>query len=212
MRRGMPTLKQDRAAYAFCVHLSLSPPPRITARPRTTPTTRSTRVPISAMIDPETSGPTSDAVAGFQQSLGDLAPGASAWVGWVTVLAPDGDAQGAADRVRTWLAQRTSDKLLSDEIAGWASWINPAPQGASALESNLDAASQVILRMAQVEEGGASQGQILASIAPGQWNISSKARHGGMRSLASFGAGHFAEAMAAARTPDGSNGGWLPAA
>jgi hypothetical protein len=43
--------------------------------------------------DPGTGGPTTDAVAGFQSSLGTLATGAATWVGWITVLAPDANGQ-----------------------------------------------------------------------------------------------------------------------
>jgi hypothetical protein len=122
--------------------------------------------------DPGTGGPTTDAVAGFQSSLGNLATGTSAWVGWLTVLAPDANGQNAIVRVRSWVAGRTADKLLSDEIAGWQAWTTPPPSSASALESSVALQAQVVARMGQVAEPGGGNGQILASVAPGAWNIS----------------------------------------
>jgi hypothetical protein len=99
-----------------------------------------------------TGGATTDAVAGLQSSLGDLAVGASAWAGWFAVLAPDAMAAPAVDRVRAWIAGRAADKLLSDEVAAWGAWVSAPPAGASALEATLAKQSQVVLRMAQVAE------------------------------------------------------------
>jgi hypothetical protein len=146
--------------------------------------------------DPGTGGPTTDAVPGFQSSLGTLAPGASAWAGWVTVLAPDAQGSAAVDRVRAWVSGRTPDKLLADELSAWSSWITPAPKSASPLEAALAAQSQVVLRMGQVQESGGSKGQILASVAPGQWNIA-WVRDMAYATVALARSGHFAEAKAA---------------
>jgi hypothetical protein len=121
--------------------------------------------------DPGTGGPTTDAVPGFQTSLGSLAANQRVTVGWITVLAPDANGAAAVDRVRTWVAGRTPATLLSDEIAAWQAWTKPAPSVASKLESALALQAQVVLRMGQVQEMGSPAGQILASVAPGQWNI-----------------------------------------
>lgn len=122
--------------------------------------------------DPGTNGPTTGAVAGFQSSLGAPAANAPAWAGWLTVLAPDANGQAAIERVRTWVAGRTPDKLLADEVSAWQAWVQPAPAGASTLEASVAQQSQVVLRMGQVAETGTGSGQILASVWPGQWNIS----------------------------------------
>ena len=119
-----------------------------------------------------TGGPMTDAVGGLQQSLTDLPVGGTAWAGWYTVLAPDANGAAAAARVRTWIAGRTSDVLLASETAAWNAWVTPAPAGATSAEAALDAQAQVLVRMGQVTEVGYGYGQILASIAPGQWNIS----------------------------------------
>ncbi len=146
--------------------------------------------------DPGTSSPTTGAVAGFQTTLGNVALGQTYWVGWVTVLAPDGNGANAMATTRTWIAGRTEEQLLADEESGWASWLTPAPAGASGLEAALDQESQVILRMAQVTEPGAAYGQVLAAISPGEWNIT-WVRDMAYSTVALVKSGHYAEAKAA---------------
>jgi MYXO-CTERM domain-containing protein len=121
--------------------------------------------------DSGTGGPTTDAVCGHQFSLGDIAITTSAWAGWFSVLDPSANAQSAIDAVKTFIASRTPDKLLADELSAWQAWQSAAPSGASALESSVFAQSQSVLRMAQVTAGDVSDGQILAAVAPGEWNI-----------------------------------------
>jgi MYXO-CTERM domain-containing protein len=146
--------------------------------------------------DPGTGGPTTGAVPGFQSSLGTLAAGANAWVGWITVLAPDANGSAAVDAVRAWAAGRAPAKLLSDEVAGWQAWTTAPPASASPAEAALDLQAQVVLRMGQVQEPGGGQGQILASVAPGQWNIS-WVRDMAYATLGLIRSGHYAEAKAA---------------
>jgi MYXO-CTERM domain-containing protein len=121
--------------------------------------------------DPGPGSPYDDAVCGFQQSLGDLQTNQSAFAGWFSVLALDANAQPAVDRVRTWINGRAPDAILQDEIDGWTKWVPSAPMGSSQREADLWATSHAMLRMGQVSESGAPDGQILASIAPGKWNI-----------------------------------------
>jgi GH15 family glucan-1,4-alpha-glucosidase len=146
--------------------------------------------------DPGTGGPTTDAVAGFQNSLGSLAATTPTWVGWLTVLAPDADGQAAIERVRTWVAGRSPDQLLSDEVAGWQAWTTPPPSSASTTESALALQSQVIARMGQVTETGTGAGQILASVYPGTWNIT-WVRDMAYAVVGLVRSGHYAEARAA---------------
>ena len=122
--------------------------------------------------DPGTGGPATDAAAGFQNSLGSVSGTNSITVGWTTVLATDANGSAAADRVRAWVSGRSAEQLLADEVSGWQAWITPAPSGANALQAALDQQAQVDIRMGQVTESGGGQGQILASVAPGSWNIS----------------------------------------
>ncbi len=121
--------------------------------------------------DSGTGGPTTDAACGFQFSLGDIAQNASAYAGWFSVLDGGGDAQSSVDAVRAFTSSRTPDKVLADEISAWSAWQKAPPSGASALESSVYAQAQAMLRMAQVSASDASDGQILAAVAPGEWNI-----------------------------------------
>jgi MYXO-CTERM domain-containing protein len=146
--------------------------------------------------DPGTGGATTDAVAGFQSSLGSPAANAATWAGWLTVLAPDANGQAGIQRVRTWVAGRTPDKLLADEVAAWQAWTKPAPAGASAQESAVALQAQTVLRMGQVAETGGGSGQILASVAPGTWNIS-WVRDMAYAVVGLVRSGHYAEAKAA---------------
>ncbi len=146
--------------------------------------------------DAGTGGAVTDAIAGFQSSLGTLAIGSSAWAGWFTVLAPDANAQNAVERVRTWIDSRTPEQLLTDETSNWHAWLKPAPSGASAAEAAQAAQAQVVLRMGQVAETGAANGQILASIAPGMWNIA-WVRDMAYATVGLIRSGHLTEAKAA---------------
>ncbi|HEY8087543.1 MAG TPA: hypothetical protein VIF09_06860, partial [Polyangiaceae bacterium] len=146
--------------------------------------------------DPGTGGPTTDAVAAFQSSLGSPASSSTSWAGWVTILAPDANGAAAMGRMRSWLAGRTPDHVLGDEVAAWQSWTHAAPTGATSLESSVAAESQVMLRMGQVSEAGGGSGQILASVAPGQWNIS-WVRDMAYAVVGLVRSGHYAEAKAA---------------
>ncbi len=121
--------------------------------------------------DPGTGGPTTDAAAGFQFSLGDIAVNTPTYAAWFSVLAEDANGAAAVDAARTFAASRTPDKILADEISAWSTWRTNAPNGASTLESNLFAQSQAMLRMAQVSASDSSDGQILAAVAPGEWDI-----------------------------------------
>lgn len=144
----------------------------------------------------DTGGPRNDAAAGFQASLGDLAVGASAWTGWFTVLDSAADAQAGADRVRTWIAGRSAASIYAAEVAEWAGWQKPIPPGLSGDEAAVWRTSQAVMRMAQVRETGAPNGQIVASLAPGRWNIT-WVRDMAYSVVALARSGHVAEAKAA---------------
>ena len=124
--------------------------------------------------DPGTGGPTTDAVAGFQRSLGSLASGASD-VGGLGDGArrPAATAPAAVEpSARGSTAARPPSCSPTRSPAGTrgspprpAARARPRPRSRSSRRS--------ILRMGQVQETGQrAAGQILASVAPGQWNIS----------------------------------------
>ncbi len=144
----------------------------------------------------DTTTTTTDVVPGLQKSLGDLAVGQTGWAGFYSVLSPNNDAQSAADRVRTWLAGRTPEQVYTAELADWKGWITPPPAALTGHERELEQASQVVLRMGQVREQGKPNGQMLASLAPGRWNIS-WVRDMAYSVAALVQTGHTAEAKAA---------------
>jgi GH15 family glucan-1,4-alpha-glucosidase len=143
-----------------------------------------------------TGGPTNDAVPAFQTTLSIPSVGSSAWAGWFTIEATDANGAAAAGRVRTWINGRSAAQLLSDEQSGWSSWITAPPASANAFEATLDKQAQAEIRMAQVSEPGASDGQIMASISPGQWNIT-WVRDMAYATVALAKSGHFSEAKRA---------------
>ncbi len=110
---------------------------------------------------------TDDAVAGLQWSLGNLATGESAWFGGFVVLDDQGDVLPRVDAVRSWIAGRSAAAILAAERASWKSWHTPTPAGLDPDETAAYTQQMAILRMGQV-----SDGQILASLPPGNWNIS----------------------------------------
>ncbi len=125
------------------------------------------------LTDNSDSGTATEAVTGFENALGNLSVGSSAWAGWFTVLSHDGDGIDHVGNVQSWIAGRSPSALLAAEQTAWSSWITPPPASAQATsaETAIDAQAQVTLRMGQVREPGAPFGQILASVAPGAWNI-----------------------------------------
>ena len=143
-----------------------------------------------------TGSPVTDAVPGFQAGLTLPNVGDSAWAGWYAVEAADTNGGAAVARVKTWLAGRTADQVLSGEQSAWATWITAPPASANAFEATLAKQAQAEIRMAQVSETGAPNGQILAAIAPGQWNIS-WVRDMAYATVALTKSGHFAEAKRA---------------
>lgn len=143
-----------------------------------------------------TGGTYDDAAAGLQWSLGSVAQGSVAWSGSFVVLDSGGDVAPHIDAVESWLKGRSAEQLLADERAAWKSWHKPEPKGLSAAESALYQQSMAMLRMGQVSEPGKSDGQILASLPPGQWNIA-WVRDMAYAVVALSRAGHAAEAKRA---------------
>ena len=134
---------------------------------------------------------------GFQSSLGTLATNTDAWVGWITVLAPDANGPAAVDRVR---------RVDRRPHAGQA----PLRRGRGLAVVD-DAAAERRERRSRRRwppgagrpahgtgdrRRGARAGQILASVAPGQWNIS-WVRDMAYAVVGLVRSGHYAEAKAA---------------
>ncbi|MEZ4223489.1 MAG: MYXO-CTERM sorting domain-containing protein [Polyangiaceae bacterium] len=119
-----------------------------------------------------TGGSYDDAAAGLQFDLGTLSDGQSAWFGSFVVLDDKSDVAPRIDAVRAWVKGRTPQQLLDDEKAAWDAWHTAPPAGLSSTEAALYRQSMAVLRMGQVTEPGKGDGQILASLPPGMWNIS----------------------------------------
>ncbi len=151
------------------------------------------------LTDVNSSGVVDDAVSGFQWDL-SLKAGESAWVG-VAMVAGSASAEGAlATALDTFLKGRTPQQVLDDEQKGWDAWhaSDVLPPGLSSDERAVYRQALAILRMGQVREpnepGGASPfGQIVASLPPGQWNIS-WVRDAAYAIVALARAGHLGEA------------------
>jgi MYXO-CTERM domain-containing protein len=119
-----------------------------------------------------TGGPIDDAAAGTQWSLGALSAGQSAWFGAFVVLDAESNVTPRVEAIRSWIGTRGAEQILADEKAAWSAWHVAPPAGLSTLEQSLWQQSMAVLRMGQVREPGKSDGQILASLPPGMWNIS----------------------------------------
>ena len=116
-----------------------------------------------------------DVAVGLQWSLGTLGPGGEGWGGFVVGLNGNGeDATALASRVDGFVAGRSPQDVLADEQAFWDDYhsIETMPAGLTADEEAVFRQSTAVLKMGQVREPGPGQGQILASLPPGGWNIS----------------------------------------
>lgn len=118
-----------------------------------------------------TGGSADDAVGGLEWSLGDLAPGETKWAGSYVVLDDKSNVAPRIDAVKAWIGSKTPEQLLAAEKAAWSGWHTPVPSGLGAFEDPLYRQQMAILRMGQVREPGKGDGQILASLPPGNWNI-----------------------------------------
>jgi GH15 family glucan-1,4-alpha-glucosidase len=139
-----------------------------------------------------------DVVPGFQKKLG-----ADGW--WAVGIGfteNAGDAANMAKKISDWGAGRTSDKILADAQAEWASWRKPPPMGTAICTADQQktwAQAEAILRMGQVRETYTSSrkntGMMLASLPPGEWHTG-WVRDGTFGLVALARSGHVTEAKA----------------
>lgn len=126
--------------------------------------------------DVDSSGVMDDAVSGFQFDVagrGSFAAGAVATVGLAAIYVPDRDFARAKRAMGAWIDLRTHEELLGRAEVEWMRWRLRGAQPASADPTEARVAAQALatLRMAQSREAGAPNGQIVASVAPGHWDI-----------------------------------------
>ena len=154
------------------------------------------------LIETTDSGVINDAVAGFEWVLpGGLAGGQEAWVSVVIGYDPNGNTTKLASEISTYLSGLSSaDQIVAKEQAEWASWRQGEvlPDGMSADEAKIARLSTAILRMGQALEPGPASGptpfgQIVASIHPGNWDIT-WVRDGALAIIALSESGHTEEA------------------
>ncbi len=123
------------------------------------------------------SGVRDDAVVGFEWDLGGLAAGGTQHIAWL--MGHDADAANGA-ALAAALATLPTDPvaLLAAERAQWDAFFAAGriPDGISDAERAVFRQSMAMLRMGQVRARAAApdggDGQILASLPPGMWNIS----------------------------------------
>ncbi len=149
----------------------------------------------------EDTGAMSDAVSGFEHDVaqrGAFAPGQVARFAWVVGWVPGGDVALFGRQVDAALGGRSPEAILEAERADWTAWHASGlwPDGASEEELAIARQSLAVLRMGQVREPGAPNGQLLASLPPGMWDIA-WVRDGLLAVRALIATGHLAEARAA---------------
>lgn len=142
-----------------------------------------------------------DLVAGFENKDVTLATGQSKWFGVVIGLREDGNEAALAQTVdanaQTAL-QQGPEALLKQEETWWQNWHahEQMPAGMTAQEQATYRQSTAVLKMSQVREKGTGNGQVLASLIPGEWSTA-WVRDGSYSIKALIDSGHYQEAKAA---------------
>ena len=168
VRRHQRRVLRDRARPASPSRTRASRRRRTTGARRTTRSACSTRARTSTTIRAP-AAPTTDAVAGFQNSLGAPATG-RVRVGGLAHRPRAGRERRRRDRARARpgspAARPTSS--CADEVAAWQAWTHAARRPARARSrrrSRLQ--SQVVLRMGQVPRRAAARGRSSRASPPG---------------------------------------------
>ncbi|MBN2496088.1 MAG: hypothetical protein JXR96_15955, partial [Deltaproteobacteria bacterium] len=122
--------------------------------------------------DESGSGLGDDRVAGFQRDF-SLGPGESGWLGVVSAFEPDSgyDAASLESELTAVYGGLDAGAALQSALDEWEAWRSAPPAGLSTAELAVWRQSEAVLRQGQVWEGGLSEGQIVASMPPGNWNI-----------------------------------------
>ncbi|RME72890.1 MAG: hypothetical protein D6776_07960, partial [Planctomycetota bacterium] len=144
-----------------------------------------------------------DVVCGLERQIaggGRFATGDEAWWGVLIALRTDGDEQTLRATAAAFPAGLDPAGLLQRERDGWAQWHagERMPAGLRADERACFRQQTAFLRMGQAREIGPGNGQIVASLPPGKWNICWP-RDASYAIVALARTGHLAEAQAALR-------------
>ncbi len=173
-----------------------------TAKHAATPSNPFPLVNMNALFtDVDDSGVRTDAVSGFQLDVagrGAFSSGASAAVGLIVAWVPDGNASSAVAAIDAWIAGRGPASILEDERRAWTAWraLGSVPVTTNDDERRISDQALALLRTAQVREPGSPNGQIVASLPPGMWDIT-WVRDGTFAIEALTATGHHDEAEAA---------------
>jgi hypothetical protein len=156
------------------------------------------QVELGGRLVGECAGYEGDDIPVFGWNVPSLAAGEDLWLGVLTSTSLD----------FAWMGERSADQWLTDEIAWWNQFQGevPTPSGLNEDEERVWQQQRAFLRMAQVAEEGAPQGQLPASLpASGDatdlehvWNIT-WVRHGALAAQALVHTGQLDEAAAALR-------------
>lgn len=169
---GRALIEQGAGPGALVV-LPLTPPTHRTASPENPFTLVQAGRPFADVIG---AGPLDDAVSGLQFDVGPgpFAAGSTARIAFVVGWAPSGDSAALIAQLDAWHAGRAPEVIVADALDEWRRWQRAGVVPATASvgdEASVALQSLAILRMGQVLETGAPDGQLLASLPPGQWDI-----------------------------------------
>ncbi|MFO0723910.1 MAG: hypothetical protein U1E65_09020 [Myxococcota bacterium] len=125
------------------------------------------------LSDVNASGVLDDAVSGFERGTATLSAGGRLSLGVVVAYVRDRDYAAAKRAIDAWIAGRDAGGVKQAMVDEWQSWFAAGllPEAASPAEAKVAAQALVTLRMAASHEPGAPAGQLVASIAPGHWDI-----------------------------------------
>lgn len=139
-----------------------------------------------------------DISVGYENRANNLSTGQSKWYGVIIGLTEDGNEDYLSNDVMSLAEpalESSPEALLTQEENWWADWHSKEkmPAGLSDQEQHVYKQSTTVLKMAQSRETGDSDGQILASLIPGEWSIA-WARDGIYSIQALIDSGHYDEA------------------
>ena len=123
------------------------------------------------LADNNDSGTGDDKVAGFQKDF-TLTAGQSGWFGVVSGFDRYSNYNFMLNKFATVYGSQDAMQALQAAADEWETWRTAPPAGLNDAELFAYRSSESVLRMGQVwEDEYLGKGQILASLPPGQWNI-----------------------------------------
>lgn len=117
-----------------------------------------------------------DVACAFEWQIADgrtFPSGNQTWAGFVVALGSNGDEAGLKKLAQDVIGGKSCEEVIAREVGWWQKWhsTESPPAGLSAAQLAVYRQSLAVLKMSQCREQWAAQGQIVASLPPGQWNI-----------------------------------------